>query len=107
MFPSATRCLHPLHARLAWANSSKVQDCLWLAVMRYTHSSPNIWCQHAGHPKLTRSLNMWLHAAADQGNVKAAAAALEDLQARGAAPNLASFNALFRVSASLGDNLTC
>eukprot|EP00891_Asterochloris_glomerata_P006103 jgi/Astpho2/6103/Aster-04049 len=49
-----------------------------------------------GHPKLTRSLNTWLHAAADQGNIEAAAAGFEDLQARGAAPNLASFNALFR-----------
>ena len=66
-----------------------------------------VWCRRAGHPKLTRSLNEWLHAAADQGNVEAAAAGFEDLQARGAAPNLASFNALFRVSASQGDNLTC
>ena len=50
---------------------------------------------------------MWLHAAADQGKMEAAAAAFEDLQARGAAPNLASFNALFRVRTSLGNDLTC
>ena len=108
--PSATRRLQLLHARLALGILGHQQQGARLSVacrgVLHTFQF-RIWCHHAGHPKLTRSLNFWLHAAADRGNIEAAAAGFEDLQARGAAPNLASFNALFRVSASLGNDLTC